>query len=333
MNEKMNNGKCRLHISHVWVDLDGVIPYVIDDVFGINYDYNFGCNYDSERELELYNFVKDCNEEMELVYTDFSPNERMRELISEKKIRTLIFDHHEGVFDELKTWANDKDYVMLELDVERSGTKIYYDWLLGGNKENKVLTEIVNLTDTYDLFRKERPLWGTATKLNRLMYYMMDYNMRTSTEVIEKYSPFIASLSWKCTHMNTFKFSDFEMKKIEKSIKSEQEMFRDIDNGKIKMVTRQDEKGDYFLVLKVDKKVSAVTDYLLNKYKKVKYVLVVNDFDKDEMKISARCRDDFSVLNLENICGHEGAGGYNGVTNQICESLLNGELYSLKRLD
>ena len=321
-----------IFVTHM--DLDGLGSVIVNEVLNIDdFDEIFSVNYGTDEEDELYDFVKRLTGPFKITYADFSPNPNMRDLLDTKNCKVLVFDHHEAVFDELNQWGNGKDNIELHLTTEKCGTKIYYDYI-DTKHSNTVLNSFVNLVDIYDRFVKTSENWDMASKLNRLMYQLIDFKSGFTAPTLIKHRPFIDSIVMKCIKFPRFGFSPFEEKKIESAIAKEKAMIRDFETGKRFLKKRIDEKGDYFIVLESPSKISAIADYFLSKYKHIKYVLAVNSFNKDELKISARSREDeFSVLNLEGIQGHTGAGGYADVTNEICESLLNGSLYSLKRLD
>ena len=70
---------------------------------------------------------------------------------------------------------------------------------------------------------------------------------------------------------------------------------------------------------------------IFNKYKKVDYVLIINEYDKENKKLSFRGRDDKEGIDgnkLEGFKGHALACGYEQITNELCEDLWRGKIYS-----
>ena len=69
--------------------------------------------------------------------------------------------------DEIEQFVKDygEDKVTYIFDNDRCGTKIYYDYLIENeykSKTNEVVEKIVNLTDTYDLYKQDSELWSDA---------------------------------------------------------------------------------------------------------------------------------------------------------------------------
>ena len=74
---------------------------------------------------------------------------------------------------------------------------------------------------------------------------------------------------------------------------------------------------------------------MLEKYKKVDYCVVINDYDKENPKISLRSRDGFDLLQLNYAKGHEQACGISDTEiapktmKEFTEDLKNKKLYEL----
>ena len=317
--------------SHL--DLDGSLPIILNKFFQINYAKEVMTNYGEDTENSdlssgLYNTV---------IYTDFTPNDRAREIIKDKNMKCLIIDHHESVKESMEEFCKDYPNTEYIFDVNKCGTKLYYEWLLSqGYKGNKVSDYIVELTDTYDLFKKESPLFVEADKLNRLLYSSAKwYILRSNpTDRISAYETFINSMVWKMQNMNEFKFVAWEMEKIQGDINKENEIFESlIKNASKEISTRKDERGKYFCVFSCKSKISAIASRVLEKYKKVDYCIILNDYDPDNIKISLRSRDNFDLLSLCGTSGHSNACGVdtNFVKdiNKYANNLKNKTIYEL----
>jgi len=297
-----------LFISHI--DCDGSIPIALNRFFQINYSKEIMTNYGEELENSdlssgLYETV---------VYTDFSPNDRAKEIIKEKGIKCLVIDHHESVKEPMEEFTKSYPNAEYIFDNEKCGTKLYYEWLKSqGYEGNKVSDYIVELTDTYDLYKKGSPLFSEADKLNRLLYSSAKWYILKSnpTDRISAYETFINSMVWKTQNMNDFKFVAWETEKIQGDINKENEIFENlIRNASKEISTRKDSQGRYFCVFSCKSKVSAIASRILEKYKKLDYCVIVNDYDQDEPKISLRSRE-FDLLNLNHASGHSNACGIN----------------------
>lgn len=322
-----------LRISHC--DADGLIPFVLDKFFNINYAKSISTNYSEDLELE---FVQSGLYE-NIVYTDFTPSEIVRNAIKEKYMNVIIFDHHIAVKEEIKQFVKEygEDKVTYVFDNERCGTKIYYDYLMENgykSKTNDVVEKIVNLTDTYDLYKQDSELWSDADKLNRLLYSSGKYYIKDDR--LKCFEVFIDSMLWKMQNMTEFKFVAWELEKIQKDINKENEIFENlVHEASSKISTRKDNHNNYFAVINCNSKISAICNRLLAKYKKLTYVICINDYDKENPKISLRSRDGFDLLQLNYAKGHEQACGISDseivpkTMKEFTEDLKSKKLYEL----
>ena len=263
-------------ITHI--DTDGTIPLVLNRFFQINYDKEITSNHNEDLEHEhLPNYEN-------VLYVDFTPNESARKIIQENNIRCIILDHHEGVKEEIEEFCKSYDKCEYIFDNTRCGTKIYYEWLIkeNGYKGNSVSDEIVALTDTYDLYKKERSNWKMAEDCNRLLYATCSWYVlqKDPSNRIEAYKFFINSMLWKMENANNFFFNKIESEKIALDIKKENDIFNElINNAKTKISTRQDAKGRYFAVFDCNSKISAVASKLMERYKSLSYCVIINSYE------------------------------------------------------
>lgn len=320
-----------LFVSHVWVDFDGLIPFVLNKFFNIDYAKSISVNYSEDLELEslqsgLYENV---------IYVDFTPSEICQKAIIEHNINCLILDHHIAVEEEMKEFCNNYSNAEYIFDNERCGTKIYYDWLIEqGYKGNEVSDYIVTLTDTYDLYKTKDPLFEEAEKCNRLLYSTGKYYIKDDR--LKCFEFFINTMLWKMQNADHFFFNALETSKITEDIKKENELFESIiKNAPTEISTRKDSKGYYFIIFTCKSKISAVAHKMLEKYKKVDYCIVINDYDKENPKISLRSRDGFDLLQLNYAKGHEQACGISDAEiapktmKEFTEDLKSKKLYEL----
>lgn len=312
-------------------DLDGTSPLVLNRFFQINYDKEITSNYGEDVEhkyLPNYKYA---------IYVDFSPNETARNIIKENNIQCIIIDHHIGTKEEIEQFCKEYEKAEYIFDNEKCGTKLYYEWLKEqGYKGNDVSDEIVELTDTYDLYQKNNPLFSESDKLNRLLYSSAKwYILKTNpTDRISAYETFINSMVWKMQNMNEFKFVAWEMEKIQADINKENDIFNElVKNASKEISTRKDSKGNYFAIFNCNSKVSAIASRILEKYKSLKYCLIINSYDENNPKISLRCKDGFNLLDLNYTSGHEQACGINsdlvGDVSKFANDLKNKTIYEL----
>lgn len=318
-----------LFVHHI--DMDGILPYILNQYFNIKYDKSVCTNYNEDLEHEyLRNYEN-------VIYVDFSPNEIARKIIQENNIKCLVVDHHEGVREEIEKFCNEYNNCEYIFDNEKCGTKLYYEWLKEqGYKGNNVSDYIVELTDTYDLYKKDNPLFKIADECNRLLYSTCAWYVLKAdpTNRIEAYKFFINNMLWKMENADKFFFNKIEQEKINNDIKKENDIFNElIHNAKTEISTRKDSKGNYFAIFKCNSKISAIASKMLEKYKSLIYCIIINEYDKECPKISLRCKDNFNLLDLNYTAGHELACGIDA--NQIedmkkfVEDLKNKKIYEL----
>ena len=315
-------------ISHC--DADRIIPFVLNIFFKLSYGKETSTNYGELIENEFIPQYKN------IVFVDFSPSETTRELIEKYNINCLIIDHHEGTKNDIDEWCKKYNKVEYIFDNNKCGTKLYYEWLKEqGFIGNSVVDYIVDLTDTYDLYKQDSELWNIAEKFNRLLYTTAHWYIKDDR--LKCYEFFINTMIWKMKNANNFFFNEIEEAKIKEDIDKENNLFDDLIRNAVKNIsTRRDEKGHYFSIFYATSKISALANRLLNKYKKLEYVIIINDYNKNDIKISLRSKDDFDLLQLNGCSGHKNACGIDSNkinTKEFAEKLWKKEIYCLNYLD
>lgn len=331
MNFNVSNYDNWLFITHC--DLDGQVPYILNKFFNINYAKSISTNYNEDLELESVQSELYEN----IVYVDFTPSETVRNVIKEKQMNVMIFDHHIAVKEEIEQFVKDygEDKVTYIFDNERCGTKIYYDYLMENgykDKTNSVTKYIVNLTNVYDLYKQDDELWSEAESLNRLLYCTGKFYIKDDR--FKCFEFFINNMLWKMQNADHFFFNTLEQSKINADISKENQLFEGLINNAPKEIsTRKDSKGLYFAIFHCNSKISAICNRLLAKYKKLTYVICINNYDKENPKISLRSRENFNLLDLNYCKGHENACGVSeeevGCMKDFIKKLENKEIYEL----
>ena len=307
-----------MFITHC--DLDGTIPIVLNRFFQINYSKEIMSNYGEDLEISSL----ESGQYENVIYVDFAPNEKAREIIKSKNIKCLVIDHHIAAKPEIEQFCENYSNSEYIFDNEKCGTKLYYEWLVNQNgyKGNDVSDKIVELTNTYDLYKQDSSLFDEADKMNRLLYsscawYVLKDN---PSDRISAYKTFINSMLWKTQNMKEFKFVAWEMEKILKDIQKSNDIFNDlIKNSAKEISTRKDSKGEYFAVFKCNSKISEVANRLLKKFPKLSYCVVINEYDENSPKISLRAKSGFDLLKLNYVKGHSEAAGVDAESVNIKE--------------
>jgi hypothetical protein len=140
---------------------------------------------------------------------------------------------------------------------------------------------------------------------------------------------------WKFNNTpdKTFEFTTFERSKIAISQKKEDELFLKYINGKEPIITRKDKEGRYFSIIKLNTKVSSIASRLLDKFHKLSYIIIINDYDKEKTKVSIRSKS-VNLLEYQGTAGHEHACGITEISDDWIEDLWRGKIYCLeKRVD
>lgn len=312
----------KLYIIHN--DLDGIGNYVLIKYYNLQYDDLISMGYEDYDVHE--NKIKEYTKDDTIVFVDFAPNENYMNLIEHNNINCIVYDHHSSVYELLKNWKYDKFTYFYEETL--SGTAIFYKNDSNFVKKSKIVQDFVTLVSTYDTYNKKSELWIEAENLNRLLFKLIRYQ----DDTLHKYDTFLKSMFYKFDNLQDFSFSSFEKTKIQEDIKKEKNMYFELINGGSRTIkTRIDKEGNYFCIIKLTSKISSISNMLLEKYKKVQYVICINDYNSD-LKLSLRSREGFSLLNFENVKGHERSAGYVNVTNELCNNLWKGTIYCLTKI-
>jgi len=310
----------RLIQTHI--DLDGAACAVILDYFDLEYDELLFVNYSDYESGELnYEYLKQFEE---VWYTDFSPDEMSLNIFKKEATKVKIFDHHQTFQDSFKDY--DKTGLNYEyyFDNSRSGTEIVFDYLRKGKRIPKNVVDFVQLVSAYDLWKETSKLFEKASDLNRLLWKSLDYQAKGAY----KYYPFIEKfVNRLIVKSNSFEFSKSELALISQERKKELAI---ANESMRKMLIRTDKKGKKFGIIRLRRKVSIVSHLILGAKKgKLDYIIVINEYDKNDLRISLRSKG-FNLLDLNYTAGHENACGLNDFESEWIEQLWEGNrMYEL----
>jgi len=162
-------------------DLDGYgCRFVLDNIY--NFETIIHSNY--EDISEYLKAIKLNSKDKILLITDLNfKKENIKEMLNLLKDGWKIryFDHHKydenilKIFEKLKKY--DFKYI---IDTNRSATKIVFDTFKHKLKLNeqklKNLTSLVEIINTYDLWKLESPLWDKAFAINNIFYLVGENN-------------------------------------------------------------------------------------------------------------------------------------------------------------
>lgn len=320
----------RLHISHS--DLDGSIPFLLDTYFGEDFDATMSMNYhDFEREDFSYDIFKNYDE---IVITDFSLDQKALDIVIENGTKLTILDHHKSWYDiyqenkeKLESLEN-KGLIEIHFDNTKSGTLIYFEYLKAKHNKrvSKIVTDIVELANTYDLFKTDTELWEDALSLNRMLWKLYNWFDKDTLE-IKKFSRFLKMLQSKIDTQSSFSYNMYERNAIADTKDKEQDAYKKAISN---MLIRTDKEGNKFGVVKMGAKVSIVAHNILKNFTQLSYILIINDYVKDDLKLSGRARNGYNLLRLNYLRGHKEATGSEPLENELLEKLWNGRyMYEL----
>lgn len=285
----------RIFLCHS--DCDGGGSFIAIEYLKIPYDTMMICNYG---DFNLESNKKKLFQYDEILVSDFSlPTNLVLELLEANK-KVTILDHHDYENNEENKGLDDinhENYIIVH-DQTRSGTKITFDYFKGNSRHKKIVTDFINLVDTYDLWKLDSPFREESENLNRLFYGSLDWNNDN------KYESFTKEILFRFKTFNEWEWTESDIEKINRAKKIEQDELK-----KAKMFAKQyiDEKGFPYLITIAPKKISFVASELLKEFPDVSYVAIINTYKDSWEKISLRSKEDFDVTQIGN--GHKQAGG------------------------
>lgn len=318
----------RILLTHI--DLDALGCLLSVKYFKENFDKIWCCDYkDYEKEDFPYYEILDYDE---IIFADFSPNQKVLDLVIENNIKMKVFDHHDSFYElyeenKEKLESLKSDLIEIYFDNKKSGTRIFYEYLSKGKRVSKVMKDLVEAIDTYDLYQTERENWPLALNLQRLLW--KNYNWYDKEpRGTRRFSKFLDILYKKVTSQNNLMLDMYEKNAISDTIEKEKDTYK---KAVSKMLIRTDNKGFKFGIIRVASKVSITAYNILKNYKDLDYLLIINTFKKDELKMSCRSRDTFNLLQFKLTKGLKQASGVKDIDNEFIEKIWNGkEVYQLE---
>jgi len=281
-------------------DLDGIMARIVSQFY---LDHTAKVIYYNEYDRALPDFDFNVAKASDLViFTDITPpNLKFYERIHEHT-PVFIFDHHQSGFDIL---GKHRHY---EFDVTRCGAKIFYDWLTKGIRLNRVLDEMVYLTNIHDMWMDEHPDWKRAKSLHNSMPCYVNWKKVFAVGVsdTEKHLMFIDAQLMKATHVDQFYYSQKELAGIKNQETKELKAYKDVKKS---MHIRKDNQNNSYIFFESKSKMGIVASRLMKEYgDKLKYIVMYSSFNEDNLKISLRSRND--NFNTTIISEKYGGGGH-----------------------
>lgn len=318
--ERTNYSK--LMISHN--DLDGHGAILLGMLLGnkkpeLIYDKIISENYGFEEKEDLW---KEILKYDTVHMVDISvPKEKYEELV--KNCNITLFDHHDS--SEVLSSFPDTYH-----DQTRCGTKIYFEeyFLKELKRVPRVYYDFVERVNIYDTWQEESELWEEGCNLNRVLMGLTNWGDKDSLSAT---SAFYAKYQVKLNRLNNWKWLDSEKALIERAIAKEEKSYQEAMS---KLSIRKDYKGDIFGVSSIGSKISLVCARILKENPMLRYIIIVNSFNKKDGRISIRSRDpDFDCTKVFPFEGHFSAAGGERDENELNEFLENDSLCFIRKED
>lgn len=231
-------------------------------------------------------------------FTDIAPNPELVKVLQENNKEFYIFDHHETSRSLLGELPN---YFYYD---DRCGAKILFDLLTEGKRQNRTLKQLVQLTNTYDLFEMDSLLWLDAKNLHNCMYSYVDWRFARNVPDTLKYIDFIRVQLEKIKENKKFYFTLYEQSGIQKANEKENQQYK----VAIKNLNfRTDSLGIPYAYTECVSKVSFISNRILKEMEeKLDYIVIRGTFDKTSIKVSLRS----NKIDVSKIAEKFGGGGH-----------------------
>jgi oligoribonuclease NrnB/cAMP/cGMP phosphodiesterase (DHH superfamily) len=282
-------------ISHT--DLDGHNAITLAMFFNQNlgfssfYSRDYGFLLDKEDKDFFLSFD-------EIIIADLSISPEDFEEFTSKNIHVEIYDHHEAAeyLKEKENCCHDND---------RCGTKIFWEeYVIPRIKRfPPIINEFVTLTDIYDLWRIESPLWEDAKALNSILYGMKIYSI---TDGIKQTNLYYELMMRKFKFLRNWELLDHEKRLVERAKKREEDMYK---KARDTMEIRVDKKGKIFGVFALASKISLVASRILEEEPEIDYLVVINTWGGIQGRLSFRSRSKINCNDIGVAAGHGSAAG------------------------
>ncbi len=272
-------------------DLDGIGCAVL--ALAINLETKvYVCTYDDVNKVVADVF----SEEDELFITDLSVNQETAEKLN-KRGRVTLLDHHKTA-----AWLN--QYPWAQIDNNRCGTALFYNYLVAQNSQLNLqpYEDFVLLVNDHDMWLHKDP---RSRQLNRLLQIVGDNGF---------ISRFVTKPEVDFAPVEQF-LLELEEEKIQNYCRNTA-VYQTIDKD-----------GNKYIFAFAERYTSELAEYLLKKYQDYKYVMLAN-LNVINPKISLRSRGDFDV---SVVAKQHGGGGHKAAAGFSVEpELLYQTIFALR---
>ena len=260
-----------------------------------------------------------------VLFTDIGPvDKEMSDKIQEIS-KLIIVDHHETHREMLGEMKN------YYYDITKCATKIFFELLTENLQVKKIIYDYVNLTNIYDLYQTDSPLFRNAKGLNNLVYGYIDWKAARWQTDTEKNQEFIYEQLQKIEKSNDFYFTKKEKDMALKAEKKEKDNYK---KARQNLSIRIDNAGNKYGYFECSSKLSIVASWLLRDFPDIKYFIGHTTFletyrNKENGKVSLRSQKDFNIAKIAEKFGgggHEHASGIE-LSIDIFKELKKGKIH------
>ena len=282
-------------------DLDGICSRLVAESYIEPISKNFFITNTAQRDMSEFEEDKADKAEI-IIFTDITPTVELYEDLIKRGKEVYIFDHHLSGYELLKDIV-DKNYYYTD---EKCGCKILFESLTENTRPNRVLYQIVELCNCYDLFHTKSTMWQDAKSFNNILYGYVNWSQSLCDT--ERNLTFLTNMKYKMEHHKHFSFSDYERRLIQNAERKEKSNYK---KAKDSLQERVDGEGNTYLYAELVSKLSIVANRFLDEYgRRIKYVAIHSTYKenaKEEKKVSLRSGKNFDV---SKIAEKYGGGGH-----------------------
>lgn len=288
-------------------DLDGVVCRLVAETIIAPVSKHYIPLNTSDRKMG--EFRMDLAKTADLIiFTDTVPTKEIYEMLIKREKTVFLYDHHITGKQDLGDLPN------YFFDVSKCGSRIFFEELTKGKRVNRTLAQIVELTDTYDMWRTDSLLWEKAKDLSNVLFSYVNWKMIDIETDTQRYSEFLRVHHEKVRENKSFSFTYYEQINALKAREKEEEAYR---KAKKSIQFRTDNSGNNYAYVEMPSKLSFVCNRLLLEFKtQIKYIVAHSTFRKGETKISIRCKEGFDTSPIAERWGGGGHKQASGVELQ-----------------
>jgi len=279
-------------------DCDGIMASILSEYFLRPISSKFIRYNTGDRKLPDFNW--DVAKESDIVlFVDIAPySMEMIEKINEHSVCVLV-DHHESSFEILKEYYDSGNYFYA---TDKCASKIFFEELTNGIRVKKILKQMVDLANCYDLYQIDSidPPWRNSKGFNNILYGGVNWARAQYQTDTEKYQFFVDNQLKKIENSNEFYFT---AKEKEQALKAEEKERKNYQQAKKSLKIRIDGGGNKYAYFECSSKVSWTASLLLREYPDIKYFACHGTFletykHEENGKISLRSQEGFDVSKI-----------------------------------